>query len=179
MDAENYPIRRLGWKSGAALRALDQVAAGVIITDADGRVVEMNRAAEHVLRRDDGLTVRQGSCLCSAYLTTRSLLGPSPSPPMGKPRPRSDACLSEGRGGRVGYMLTVAPLGMELAVSERPLALILVADPDARRPSEKELAEFFGLSPAEIRLTVALLAGRTMREVAADSGVRITTARTQ
>src|SRR5882757_8231843 len=48
------------WKSAAALRALDQVAAGVIISDGDGRVVEMNRAAEHVLRRDDGLTVRQG-----------------------------------------------------------------------------------------------------------------------
>ena len=32
----------------------------MIITDGDGRVVEMNRAAEHILRRDDGLTVRQG-----------------------------------------------------------------------------------------------------------------------
>jgi hypothetical protein len=89
-------LRELGWKSAAALRALDQVAAGLIISDGDGRVVEMNWAAEHVLRRDDGLTVRQGSCVRSASLITRSLLGPSPAPPMGNPRPRSDACLLEG-----------------------------------------------------------------------------------
>src|SRR5205814_41409 len=57
-------LRELGWKSAAALRALDQVAAGVIITDGSGRVVETNRAAEHVLRRDDGLMVRQGK-LCA------------------------------------------------------------------------------------------------------------------
>jgi PAS domain-containing protein len=57
-------LRELGWKSAAAARAFDQLAAGVIITDGDGRVVEMNRAAEQILRRDDGLTVRQGR-LCA------------------------------------------------------------------------------------------------------------------
>jgi hypothetical protein len=40
------------------------------------------------------------------------------------------------RGGRVAYIVTVAPLGTELAVYERPLAMIFVADPDARTPSE-------------------------------------------
>jgi DNA-binding CsgD family transcriptional regulator len=79
----------------------------------------------------------------------------------------------------VGYLLTVAPLGVELAVYERPLAMLLVADPDGRTPSERDLAEFFGLSPAENRLTGALLAGKTMREAATDFGVRITTLRTQ
>jgi DNA-binding CsgD family transcriptional regulator len=57
--------------------------------------------------------------------------------------------------------------------------MILVGDPDARSPSERDLAEFFGLTRAESRLTIALLAGKTMRELAADSGVQITTARTQ
>jgi hypothetical protein len=89
-------LRELGWKSAAAARALDQLAAGVIITDDDGRVVEMNRAGEQILRRNDGLTVRQGSCVRSAYLNTISSLGSSPSPPMGKPRPRSHACSLEG-----------------------------------------------------------------------------------
>jgi DNA-binding NarL/FixJ family response regulator len=79
----------------------------------------------------------------------------------------------------VAYILTVAPLGVELAVYERPLAMILVADPDTRAPSEMDLAEFFGLSPAERRVAAALLAGKKLREVAADSGVQITTARTQ
>ena len=57
--------------------------------------------------------------------------------------------------------------------------MILVADPDARTPSERDLAQFFGLSPAESRLTGALLAEKTIREAAMDFGVRITTLRTQ
>jgi PAS domain-containing protein len=40
------------------VRALDQLAGAIIITDGNGRVVEMNRAGEQILRRDDGLTVR-------------------------------------------------------------------------------------------------------------------------
>jgi DNA-binding CsgD family transcriptional regulator len=83
------------------------------------------------------------------------------------------------RDGRVLYILTVAPLGVELAVYERPLAMILVADPDVRSPSERDLAEFFGLSREESRLTAALLAGKTMREAATDFEVQITPLRTQ
>ena len=114
----------------------------------------------------------------SAYLNTISSLGSSPSPPMGKPRPAVARMLVGRRGDRVAYILTVAPLGVELAIYERPLAMILVADPDTRA-SEMDLAEFFGLSPAERRVAAALLAGKKLREVAADSGVQITTARTQ
>jgi DNA-binding CsgD family transcriptional regulator len=81
--------------------------------------------------------------------------------------------------GHLPYIVTVAPLGAELAAYRRPLAIIVLADPDERPPSERELAEFFGLSPTESRLAAALLAGKKLREVALDSGVQITTLRTQ
>ena len=172
-------LRELGWKSAAALRALDQVAAGVIVTDAKGRVVEMNRAAENVLRREDGLLVRQGR-LCAQRIFDHEKLARAIAVAANANTAAAVARMLAGRrGGRVGYILTVAPLGVELAVYERPLAMILFADPDARTPSERELAEFFGLSRAESRLTAALLAGKKLREVAADSGVQITTVRTQ
>ena len=170
-------LRELGWKSAA--RALDQVAAGVIVTDAKGRVVEMNRAAENVLRREDGLLVRQGR-LCAQRIFDHEKLARAIAVAANANTAAAVARMLVGRrGGRVGYILTVAPLGVELAVYERPLAMILFADPDARTPSERELAEFFGLSRAESRLTAALLAGKKLREVAADSGVQITTVRTQ
>jgi PAS domain-containing protein len=172
-------LRELGWKSAAAIRALDQVAAGVIISDGDGRVVEMNQAAEHVLCRDDGLRVRQGKLCAQRVFEHDKLARFIALTANGKAAAAVGRMVVGRRGGRVPYMLTVAPLGVELAVYERPLALILVADPDARTPSERDLAEFFGLSPAESRLTAALLAGRKLREVAADSGVQITTARSQ
>jgi len=41
-------LRDLGWKSSVAVRALDQFAAAVIVADSDGRVIELNRAAERI-----------------------------------------------------------------------------------------------------------------------------------
>ena len=172
-------LRNLAWKSAAALRALDQLAAGVIITDGDGRVVEMNRAAEHILRRDDGLTVRQGKLFAQRVFEQNKLARFIAVAANGKIAAAVGRMLVGRHGGRVAYILTVAPLGVELAVYECPLAMILVADPDARAPSERDLAEFFGLSPAESRLAMALLAGNVLHDIAAASGVRITTARTQ
>jgi DNA-binding CsgD family transcriptional regulator len=172
-------LRELGWRSAAALRALDQVAAGVIIVESDGRVVEMNRAAELVLRRDDGLTVRRGKLCAQRIFDHEKLARAITTAASVKTAAAVGRMLVGRRGGRVAYILTVAPLGVELAVYERPLAMILVADPDARSPSEMDLAEFFGLSQAESRVAAALLAGKKLREVAADSGVQITTVRTQ
>ena len=53
-------IRSLGWQSTIALRALDRLSGGVIIVECDGRVVEMNHTAERIVRRNDGLLVRNG-----------------------------------------------------------------------------------------------------------------------
>ncbi len=51
--------------------------------------------------------------------------------------------------------------------------------PQRRAPSQNELAEFFGLSPVEARLAAALLSGKTLSQIAGNTGVRITTVRTQ
>jgi DNA-binding CsgD family transcriptional regulator len=139
----------------------------------------MNRAAEQILRRDDGLTARQGK-LCAQRVFEHDKLARFIALAANRKTGSAVRQMLVGRrGGQVAYMLTVAPLGVELAAYERPLAMILVADPDARSPPERELAELFGFSPAESRLVVALLAGKTMREIATDSGIQITTVRSQ
>jgi DNA-binding NarL/FixJ family response regulator len=74
--------------------------------------------------------------------------------------------------------LTVAPLGAELTAGERPLAMILVADPDELFPSGRDRAQAFRLTPAETRLAAALLTGKRLSDIAA-SDVRMTTVRTQ
>jgi DNA-binding CsgD family transcriptional regulator len=71
------------------------------------------------------------------------------------------------------------PLRIDLARGARVHAMILIADLEERVPSGADLAEFFGLSPAEGRLAAALRAGKRLSEVAGDCGVRITTLRTQ
>jgi DNA-binding CsgD family transcriptional regulator len=57
--------------------------------------------------------------------------------------------------------------------------MILVVDPEDPTPSETELADFFGLSPAESRLAAALMAGKSLSDVAIEASVQITTMRTQ
>jgi PAS domain-containing protein len=170
----------LGWKSSIALSALDQVAAAVIIADGDGRVIEMNQAAERILERGDGLMISNGKLgalhvLDSARLETAIAVATAEEntgAAIGRMRIRR-------HDGHLPYLLTVAPLGADLSIYGRPLAVIVLADPEQQSPSERELAEFLGLSPAESRLAVALLAGKKLGEVAIDFGVQITTLRTQ
>ena len=63
-------------------------------------------------------------------------------------------------------------------MGEGPLLDVFIGDPsggDVLDPTA--LARLFGLTPAEARLAVALHAGRSPREHAADRGVRVSTVR--
>jgi DNA-binding CsgD family transcriptional regulator len=66
-----------------------------------------------------------------------------------------------------------------LAGGGRPLALIVVVDPERHSPSESCVVDLFGLSPAEARLAAALMTGKRLSAIAADLGVQVTTVRSQ
>jgi DNA-binding CsgD family transcriptional regulator len=152
----------------------------VVVTDSGGRVIEMNRAAERIVRMDDGLTIR------SARLGVRC---PSEDTKLAKfiaaatVEKKTLAAVSRmivGRdGGRRPYVLTVSPLSGELAVHNRPLAMVIVTGSDVQSASAQDLADFFGLSPAEGRLAVALMSGKRLADIAIAFGVQVTTLRTQ
>jgi DNA-binding CsgD family transcriptional regulator len=167
------------WMSSVAVRALDQLCAGVIIADNNGRVIEMNRAAEFIVQLDDGLNICNGRlCARRTFETTKiaKLIAGATDAKAGAAAGR----MLVGRcDGLPPYVLTVAPLRTNIAVDDRRLAMIVVVDPQRHSPSEADLVEFFGLSPAEARLAAALLTGKTLAQIAASAGVRITTLRTQ
>jgi DNA-binding CsgD family transcriptional regulator len=167
------------WMSSVAVQALHQLCAGVIITDNNGRIVEMNRAAETIVQLDNGLNICNGRlCARRTFETAKiaKLIAAATEDKLGAAAGR----MLVGRcDGLPPYVLTVAPLRTNMAVDDRRLALIVVVDPQHHSPSEADLAEFFGLSPAEARLAAALLTGKTLSQIAASTGVRITTLRTQ
>jgi PAS domain-containing protein/DNA-binding CsgD family transcriptional regulator len=173
-------LHNLGWKSSVALRALDQLGAAVIIADSDGRMIQANRAAERVLQRGDGLRIQNGKLRA---LDVSESAGLEAAIAAAAVEQKTAAAIGRMRvrrhDGRLPYLLTVAPLGADLTVYGRPLAMIVLTDPDECSLSDRNLAEFFGLSPAESRLAVALLAGKKLSEVAMEFGVQITTLRTQ
>lgn len=161
-----------------ALRALDQLCAGVIVTDDTGLIIEMNRAANAIIQLEDGLLVREGHlCARRVFESTkvaRLIAGATEE-------------LSRLAGGRMvigrsnglpPYTLGVMPLHTA-PIDDRRFAMIIVVDPARYVPTETDLADLFGLSPAEARVAAALMTGKSLANIAAASGVQITTVRTQ
>jgi FixJ family two-component response regulator len=167
-------------KATVAMRALDRLAAGIIVTDAQGRVLQMNRAAERIVTVDDGLGIRKGHLVAHRVFETTRLAKLTEAACSGSSsKVLAGRMLERRRNGGEPYVVIVALLGVEPVDEHGPLAIVLADDPDEHAPSRKDLVEFFGLSPAESRLAEALMRGKKLREIAADSGVQVTTLRTQ
>lgn len=168
------------WLPSLALQALDQLAAGIIVTDRGAAVVEMNRAGEAILRLGDGLLVRNDQLCARRVFETTKITNLIAGATAGRKLGVAAGRMLVGRGDRLpAYVLTVAPLRTGFEMDERRLALVVVVDPVRHAPSESDLAEFFGLSPAEARLAAAMMAGKRLSAIAADRGIQITTVRTQ
>ena len=170
----------MGYRSAIMRGRLDHDAAGVMFTDKDGRVIETNQAAERILRLADGLTIRNGLiCARRSFETAKltELIAHATAATGSHP---SAGCLLIGRdGGRPAYIVRIAPVTAGLGGYDLPMVMVLVSAPDDHRVSESELAELYGLSPAECRLAIAVAFGKRLTELAGEFGVQITTLRTQ
>jgi DNA-binding CsgD family transcriptional regulator len=161
------------------LQALDRLCSGVIVSDDGGRIVEMNRGAQAMVRLEDGLAVRNGQiCARRAFETVKMARLISAAAATGKTGAAGRMLIGRGEG-RPAYVLTIAPLHPDLAIGDRPLAMIVIVDPERHSPSDSELVELFGFSPAEARLAAALMTGKTLTEIAAEFDLRVPTLRTQ
>jgi DNA-binding CsgD family transcriptional regulator len=174
------PVRDLRWRSALALQALDRLNSGIIISDDGGRIVEMNRAARTMLRREDGLAVQSGHlCARRSFETAKMTKLISAATAAGEPRIAAGRMLV-GRGtGRPAYVLTVAPLRLDLEIADQPLAMIVVIDAERHSTPEHELVDLFGLSRAETRLAAALMTEKKLTEIADEFGLQVATLRTQ
>ena len=173
-------LNNAGWQCSAVWRALDQLAAAVIVADRDARVVVLNRAGEDLLSRGNAISVRQGRlCAARAFETDklRALIGAAAVPD--KLDPAIGRMLVGSRDRDLPCVLTVARLTAELSVFDRPLAMVLAAAPEQRLLAAADLAELFGLSPAESRLAVALMGGKKLHDITIETGVGISTLRSQ
>ncbi len=171
--------RNQGSKSVIALRALDRFCAGVIVTDGDGQVVEMNWAAVSLTQLDERLIVRDGR-LCTGRVFESASLAKLIARAAGNGAGAVGGRMLVGRSNpRPAYVLTIAPLVSDPGIGYRQLVMIVVIDPERHFPSEGDLVDLFGLSRAEVRLAVALISGRRLSTIAGDFGVQVTTLRTQ
>ena len=163
---------------------LERLDLGILIVEADARLLFANAVARRVLQSGRDLTTSRGCVRPRLAGQTRQF----------EKVVRAAALTSIGRGTDSGGFLPLprseaVPLALLVSPYRAPAgtpghehgaALIVFSDPDARTDvPEHAIAKMFGLSPAQARLVAALVAGETMADYADTVGISMNTAKTQ
>ena len=168
-------MRELRQQRDSLSAAIESVGFGLAIVAADGRVLVLNRAAQRITERRDGLTLEKGKLVERSGALERAL-----GLAVRGERRRATSLRVAGAAER-WYGVTVAPLREcdPLHQVERGRAVVMITDPETERLRDRTaLEQAFRLTPAESRLLQLLLTGESV-ECAADLlQVSLPTART-
>ncbi len=177
--------RIAGLESGlnAATAALDKFPTGVLVANSDAKVVLMNRAAETILLRRDGLALQTDGLRAASRQETTKLRNTiaAVSRQCGSPEHRPGTVLMVSRpSGSKALEVLVSPLPSHSALGKGgPSAALFITDPEVGTELDaRALRELFALTPAEIRLTIALAKGKSVQEYAKEAAISSNTART-
>jgi len=178
-------LRYLAGVNGALTHSLDSLPVGMMLLDAQAKLLVRNRAAAELLERRAGLRLdRRGRLrperadartaferLIAAAATSARGPGTAPAGTLALRRAVSESPL----------LLLAVPAGevhTGLLASEGTVALF-ATDPRRQAPTDHPtLRGLWGLSPAEVRVARLLVQGRSLPEIAAALEVRPSTVRT-
>jgi FixJ family two-component response regulator len=166
--------------AGAAfsLATLDRLPTGVIVVDAEPKVVFTNKLGAEFLAKKDGLSIGPAGVVRTNKLKETGELhrliklaidtGEAGRPhALSVEREDSDRPLS----------VVVAPLPAESGGAK--VAVLLVSAPEVQPlPSVETVARLFDLTDAEARLAVALSKGERLEDAAETLGITVSSART-
>jgi DNA-binding CsgD family transcriptional regulator/PAS domain-containing protein len=163
--------------------ALDLVPSALVLLDLQGKCVYVNTAAEHILQQEGGLQLRNSTLSArnsSETVLLREMVTRATLTSNGKGNLSTRAMLISRPNGRPLQVL-VAPFRTEgIAVPGRACVIVFVNDPDREIPlPESVLKSLFNLTPAEVRLALALADGKSLADVADAHRVSFETVRTQ
>lgn len=168
----------------AAFDALDSVALGIIIVDAEARIKFSNQAAQRIVDANDGLRlvgqrlmVDGGSdgIAVRARRLIRSVLSGQPLPGEAFQVARPSGCDP--------YPVLVSALwGNHLrfgwSMTNEPLAIVYVRDPDCPEETRAEILQrLYGLPPRQARLAELLASGSKLNDAAKQLGITVVSAR--
>ena len=190
-----FPLRDSEWRVAASLAALDRLAGGVILLDANERVRFTNRAAQETLRRGDALRAAavaaggsDGLALHPRLLgherAFRDALTHALRPLAADAGDHfSEALVLPDADGRPACVVHVAPLAPTAAFATGgtpPVAVVFVYDlARAAHLAPQTLVDLFALTPAEARAALQVLQGGSVAEMAARLAVSENTFKTQ
>lgn len=156
-------------------RVLDEMRDGVMVANAQGRLLFTNPAAQRLLRGDSPLTLRGGRVRCSEPADDR-LLQRSIERACGRDLPGFQSVVIHQKSG-IPIVVTVRCIR---EVAHDAHALLLATDPHREVASlAAALRNCFGLTPSEAEVAAAVGAGRSVAAIARQRGVAVDTVRTQ
>jgi DNA-binding CsgD family transcriptional regulator/PAS domain-containing protein len=162
---------------------LNRLPMGIIVLNESGKVEFLNRAAEVIVRKKDGLCCDANGIHAvdptqSAHL--RALISNARLTAAGKAAVGGGSMsVTQTLSGRPLSVL-IAPMMPSAAspLSHSPRVAIFITDPEAPQPTNIErLAGMFDLTPAESRMAGQLLEGKSVIEAADALGITQQTAR--
>lgn len=177
-------LYRLKALSASVMAALDLVPTGIVLLTSSGLLLHANRRAHELvnstaaLRFESSGTVQASSLAATGSL--QQLIREAVGTATGKGLSHGGALRLRGRHGRRLHVL-VTPLPLDPApFGEGVVAALFCSDPDAVVGAvARQLESLFGMTPAEARLTEALVHGQSLRQYAQARRVTMNTVRTQ
>ena len=165
-------------KAELGARAIDALALSMLIVDGKGVIKHLNAGAEHLLNSPVcGLTGKAGR-LSAAHPACKHKLANLIAEATGYPAVGGAMFLSNEQARQV--FVTPLPTASPFARDwQTPLALVLVLEPGNNMSALQLQGALYDLSPAELRVAAALLAGKSPEEYASKAGVTMNTVRTQ
>ena len=157
---------------------LDRLDRGVVLLDAQGRIVDANSHALHVIRNCNGIRLRAGRlAFTDAELEDRmqqAIAGHGPAQRLGR---AVLAARVRCKGGDP-YRIVVRPVPPD--VDERKVAFfaLLYAPNGLHGISVDVLHQVYGLTPAQAAVARSLFAGRSVEETAHELDLSLNTVRT-
>lgn len=166
-------------------QVFDFLPIGVMLVDGRGRIVMMNRCAEEILEKKDGLALKkEGLCAADPGQTTQlqKLIHQCILTSIGQGFDSGGAVMISRPSMRPPIEVLVTPIRSGKLVSEMRNATAALFFRDMEQvsvPQQSHLEQSYGLTRAESKLAVTLAAGKALDEAADQIGIRPGTARNQ
>lgn len=155
------------------LQLLDRMSCGAVVVDPEGAPIDLNTTASHILGQQ-GLGALGIPSPEVSRRALRSLLVQAGQ----ALRIDSESWVTVPRSTGAPLVLHTIPLGEPGSVRSSTV-IILVDLRHSPRPTPGVLQKLFDLTPAESRLAIEIVGGRTLSEVSSKMGLSNATLRTQ
>ncbi len=164
-------------------RTIAQLGIAAFVTDRDGKIHHMTRAAERLLLAGTVFSAAGGRIACRDAALERpfkiAIRGVADSIDNPRQKARQMACVRRTERGLSLAVSISAMMWSKDGVGTSPVSLIVVSSPEDRVIAQVyRAAELFGLTPGESLVVGALCAGRPLGEHAASAQISLATART-